>query len=231
MPTEFQFDHNETLATTLAKCIAEDLRAALTSRHQASLVVSGGRTPAPFLAALNKHVLDWSSVWITLSDERWVDIKHSESNEAMARQCLLQNHAASAHFVGLKNAAPAPFEGENACEKAVATLPRPFDVVLLGMGDDGHIASLFPQAPQLKSALDVHSGRLCISIDPMTAPHLRMSLTLPALLASRKIVLMFTGARKYEVYLRALQAGPIEALPVRSILHQHRVPVDVYWSH
>jgi 6-phosphogluconolactonase len=230
VPNEFKFADSAALAASLADSIAANLRIALVEHGRASLVVSGGRTPAPFQMALSGHELDWSKVWVTLADERWVDADHADSNEALVRRHLLRDRAVHARLVGLKNAAATPFQGEAECESSLLALPRPFDVVVLGMGDDGHTASLFPQAPQLAKALDMDSGRLCIGVDPVTAPYARMSLTLPALLASRRIAILFHGAAKYDVYRRALQAGPVEALPIRSVLHQHKVPVDVYWS-
>lgn len=230
MPNEFEFDGAEALATALADSVAGSLRSAIAERGQATLVVGGGRTPARFFAALSARVLDWPAVWVSLTDERWVDSDHADSNEALARRHLLRNQAAPARWVGLKNTAATPFEGEIECELAITALPRPFDVVVLGMGDDGHTASWFPRAPQLAQALDIDSRRLCIGIAPLSAPHPRITLTLSALLASRRIVIMFTGAGKHEVYRRALRPGAVEALPIRAVLRQTRAPVDVYCS-
>jgi 6-phosphogluconolactonase len=229
MAQEHRFESAAALAQALAIHVAEDLRAALRSRGRASLVVSGGRTPAPFFAALSQQTLDWAKVWVTLADERWVDESDADSNAALVRKHLLQRQAAGANFVPLKNSAATPAQGEKACEAAIAAMPRPFDVVLLGMGDDGHIASLFPQAPQLKEALAMDSDRLCMAIDPLTAAHPRISLTLPALLASRRVIVLFSGAGKWAVYQRALQPGPAEALPVRAMLRQSEVPVEIYY--
>ena len=229
MITDIKFKDAEVLMVALADNIAAELRTALETRGKASLVVSGGRTPSPFFSELSRKHLDWNNVGVTLADERWVASDHPDSNEATVRRSLLQHDAARAKFVALKNAAPDPEQGEAACETALGALPLPFDVVVLGMGDDGHTASLFPQAPQLAAALDMNSGKRCIGIDPVTAPHARMSLTLPALLASRRIAVLMTGTGKWDVYQKARQPGPVEAFPIRSILHQTQVPVDVYW--
>jgi 6-phosphogluconolactonase len=229
MPVEHHFDSANSLAPALAASITADLRAALEKRGRASLVVSGGRSPVPVLAALSRNSLDWAKVWISLADERWVDEDHPDSNAALVRRHLLQHYAASANFVPLKNSAPTPAQGEAACEAAIATMPRPFDVVLLGMGDDGHTASLFPETAQLEQALSLDSGRLCMAIDPLIAPHSRMTLTLPALLASRRIILLFGGAAKWSVYQRALQPGPATAVPVRAVLHQGQVPIEIFY--
>lgn len=230
MPLEHRFDSADSLAQALANTIAGDLRAALDIRGSASLVVSGGRSPGPALVSLSRYALDWTRIWVTLADERWVDEDHPDSNAALIRSHLLQNAAANANFVPLKNSATTPAQGEIACAHALESVPRPFDIVLLGMGDDGHTASLFPRAPQLAQALASDSGKLCLGVDPVTAPHARMTLTLPALLASRRIVVLFTGAGKWAMYQQALQPGPVAALPIRAVLHQGQVPVEAYWS-
>ncbi len=230
MAAEYLFETSEQLATALALSIADDLRAAIAARGKASLVVSGGRTPAQMFAALAQQDLAWNKVWITLADERWVDAHHADSNEALVRRTLLQHHAAAAHFVPLKNSALTAKAGEAECEKKLAAMPRPFDVVVLGMGDDGHFASLFPQAPQLSNGLDPANKHLCIAVDPITAPHARMSLTLSALLASRRIVMQLVGEGKWQVYQRALQDGAEKTLPIRSVLQQTKTPVEVYFS-
>ena len=106
----------------------------------------------------------------------------------------------------------------------------PFDIVILGMGPDGHTASLFPGASRLIDAVDMNSGTLCMAITPVTAPHDRMTLTLPALLDSRQIYLHLSGEEKRDVYEMALRGDSFEKMPIRAVLHQDRVPVDVYWA-
>jgi 6-phosphogluconolactonase len=229
-PIAHRFETGEQLAGLLAQSIAADLRAAITTRGKASLVVSGGRTPAQMFAALARQDLAWDKVWITLTDERWVDAHHADSNEAMLRRTLLQHHAAAAQFVPLKNAAATAVAGEAECEKKLTAVPRPFDVVVLGMGDDGHFASLFPQAQQLSRGLDHANKNRCIAVDPVTAPHARMSLTLAALLDSRRIVLQLSGANKWKVYQQAQLAGEVKDLPIRAVLNQTKTAIEVYWA-
>ena len=229
MPAFKEFKDSPTLVAALAGQVAELLRDGIRARGQASLVVSGGSTPVPFFAALSELALDWTQVTITLADERWVDPSEAGSNEHLVRQHLLQNRAAMARFVGLKTGAVTAVQGEKECADRLALLPRPFDALILGMGNDGHTASLFPQAARLGEALALESGKLCLAITPPAAPHERMTLTLPALLQSRQIILHIVGVDKRAVYERAMADGPVAQMPIRAVLGQTASPVMVFW--
>lgn len=111
-------------------------------------------------------------------------------------------------------------------------LPQPTSLVLLGMGEDGHTASLFPGAPQLAEGLTTQAPVLAVHPPQTTplAPHARLSLSLRALLQSRGIALLLTGSRKREVLESALGAGPVEEMPVRALLRQTEVPVSIFWA-
>jgi 6-phosphogluconolactonase len=229
MMNELRYPDASALSEALANRVAADLGLACLERGRASLVVSGGRSPAPFLENLSRRALPWEQIWVTLTDERWVDPEGPDSNQALVHRTLLQNAASRARFVPLKNEAPTPLAGEPACQDQLSRVPRPFDLVVLGMGEDGHTASLFPRAPQLEVALQ-RGAKLCIAIDPVTAPHPRLSLTLGALLSTRRIALLISGKKKWDIYQLASQPGPERELPIRAILQQREVPVDVYWS-
>lgn len=225
---ERQFSLPSEATATLADAVSASLAAALAARERASLVVSGGRSPIGFFQCLRDAELDWSRVWITLADERWVPDEHPDSNAALVRQHLLQGPAAAAHFVPLWNGAAAPAAAIAERTAALAQLPQPFDIVVLGMGEDGHTASLFPGAPGLAAALDPAGAALLAAIDPPAAPHPRLSLTLRALLGCRHIHLPLAGASKRAVYARALaQRDPLQ-LPISAVLCQSDVPVTVY---
>jgi 6-phosphogluconolactonase len=230
MPIFKEFKDSPTLVAALAGQVAELLRAGIRERGRASLVVSGGSTPVPFFAALSELDLDWQQVTITLADERWVDPADAESNEQLARSSLLQNRAAAACLVGLKTGAATAVQGEQECADRLALMPRPFDVLILGMGSDGHTASLFPQAARLGEALTLDSDRPCLAITPPVAPHERMTLSLAALLQSRRIILHIAGSEKRAVYERALAEGPAEEMPIRAVLRHATSPVTVFWS-
>ena len=225
---ELRFASEDTLTAALSERIVGQLRAALAAGREASLVVPGGRTPVPLFRRLRTSALDWRRVWITLADERWVDAQAEASNEALARRELLKDAAAQAHFVGLKNHAATAAAGAARSAAALAAVPRPFDAVLLGMGEDGHFASLFPHSPGLRAALDPDAEPGCVPMQAPSPPQERITLNLSALLDARLLLLPLPGAAKAST-LRAAQApGPETELPVRALLRQHRVPLEIY---
>lgn len=230
----FVKDHRFPDATALVHALAGeikvDLEEAIAVRGAASLVVSGGRTPVALFRQLQEEPLDWSRVMITLADERWVEPLHESSNERLVREHLLSGEVAKARFIGLRNPSATAAEGLDWTWRGLSRIPRPFDVVLLGMGDDGHTASLFPDSPGLSQALDATAEPACVAMRAPVAPQERISLNLPALLDSRRIILQIGGTGKWQKYQEALGKGPLRDLPVRGVLHQQQVPVDVFWS-
>lgn len=225
---ETTFEHPAPLADALAESVAEDLRAAVRARGQASLVVAGGTTPELFLEALGRQLVPWSQVTVTLTDERWVAAGDALSNEGLVRRKLLQGDAEEARLVPLKTSAASAEAGLGEVEARLEAIARPFDVVVLGMGEDGHIASLFPHDPALAPAAGKEK-RLAMAVSRPGGPD-RVSLSLPALLDSRRIILLFTGEKKWHTYRLALGRGPLAELPVRAILGRGREPIDIYWS-
>ncbi|WAT01977.1 6-phosphogluconolactonase [Rouxiella chamberiensis] len=225
-----EFSGAAALNQNLSGKMADALRQGIAERGQATLIVSGGRTPLELFRHLSRQELDWSRVTITLADERWVTRDHGSSNEKMVRNSLLQGEVAKATFIALKNAATTAAEGEAQTEEALAALFLPADVTLLGMGDDGHIASLFPGSANLPQAMDLQSTRRCVAITPITAPLERMTLTLPVILDSRRIYLLLAGEAKREVYERAEKGTDQNDMPVRAVLNQQQTPVEVYWT-
>ena len=194
------------------------------------LVVTGGSSPGAVYDRLAAADLDWSRVTVTLSDERFVEADAPESNERLVRERLLRSRAASAHFVSLKGAGPTPEADALAAEPAIQAL-RPFDAVLVGMGEDGHIASLFPDTPGLAAALDPVGGPAVIVVARAgLAPYVpRISLTLAALVDSRMVLLLVSGEAKRALIDR-VTADPTFAPPVAALLRQGKTPVRVIWS-
>jgi len=229
-PAATKFDSIEALSGALARQLAALLNAAIAARGLASLVVSGGKSPVPLFGLLREEQLDWSRICIALADERWVDPGDANSNEKLVRDELLRGPAAAARFHGLKNGAPTPDMGAVSAWETFARVPRPFDAVLLGMGDDGHTASLFPGSPNLLRALNPAAVAGCVGMWAPAPPQARLSLNLSALLDSRRIVLLISGAGKWRTYLAAGAPGPVEEMPVRAVLQQTHTPVQVMWS-
>ncbi|HEX7876892.1 MAG TPA: 6-phosphogluconolactonase [Sphingobium sp.] len=228
MPIEHLFIDGALAAADMARRIALILGDAIAERGVASIALSGGRSPRPVLEALSQAALDWDKLVVTLVDERWVTPDHADSNERLVRETLLQGDAAKARFVGMKNEAADAYAGQAGCETAFRALPWPLDIILLGMGEDGHTASLFPEAKELAEGLSTDA--LTLAVTPPAAPHQRMSLSAKAILSSRHIFLQIGGAAKKAVYDRALEGGPVEELPIRAALSQHHVSVEAWIS-
>lgn len=210
--------------------MAGALRAGVARRGAGSVVLSGGRSPVAFFQALGAVALDWARVWVTLADERWVDTHAPDSNEALVHAHLLTGPARVARCVGLKNPAPTPARGRAAAEQALAAVPRPFDAVVLGMGPDGHTASLFPGMPGLAAALEPDGTALLIPATAPVAPRARLSFTLAGLLQARHIHLPVQGSAKQAVFEQARASADPLSFPIAAVLHQTRVPVTVYLS-
>ena len=220
----------KTLADHLATRIGQILETAITEKGRASLAVSGGSTPVALFEELSTRDIAWQKICITLVDERWVEPEEDASNEHLVRTHLLKNHASSASFTGMKTRAATAGQGVAECQRRLADVPRPFDALILGMGDDGHTASLFPGAEKLAQATDLQTTAACMAIAPLTAPHERMTLTLRAILDSCQVFLLITGQKKFDVLQKALQDGPADEMPIRYILRQRQTPLTVYWA-
>lgn len=225
-----RFNALETAAAALAAQVAAGLREALQLRGEASLVVPGGRTPSGLFRALRRWELDWKQVQVTLSDERWVPQTHVDSNAALVRRELLAEHAAGARLVPLHNGAPSAAAGAQASWHGIAVLPRPFDVVVLGMGEDGHFASLFPGSPGLAEALDERTPPACVAMRAPVAPTDRVSLNLAALKDARRLFLLVSGEGKRVLIESAAHSPPEITLPVSALLAIRQPEPEVYWA-
>jgi len=219
------------LNRALADEISTRLKQSIETRESASLVVSGGTTPGPLFDELSGRELAWNKVTITLADERWVAATEDGSNEKLVRERLLKGRAAAAHFVPLKTDDARPEDAAPKVQRAIAALPRPFDVVLLGMGDDGHTASLYPDSPELAQALDMSEPAMVLAVhaDSAKATSVRITLTLRALLDARFIAILVRGKAKRDTLQKALDGDDVAQMPVRAVL-VGPVPVQAYWS-
>jgi 6-phosphogluconolactonase len=213
----------EAAAGALAQDLASALRAAAVKRGRALLAVSGGRTPRHVFDSLRRLDVDWPRVTVTLTDERWVPADHPDSNEGLVRSFLLHGPAAAATFIPLYGGEVSPEAGQAACTARLAALAGPLDAVYLGIGGDGHFASLFPGDP----ALEVRD-RVCVAVPGTATRQPRMTLTVSAILEARQVFLLFSGADKHAVYAAARKPGPYTQIPLRLILGQTRTPVVVF---
>jgi len=234
-PVWRRFEDRSALARGAAGRLADALRAALAGGARASLAVSGGSTPGPMHGFLSEAGLAWERVDVTLADERWVSGDHAASNARGVRDALLRGAAAAARFHPLFTGHETPEEGVEACAAAIRKLPRPFAAVALGVGEDGHTASLFPGAPGLAAALDPDGAALCAAMRPAPppagAPFARMTLTLRALCEARLILILVAGEAKRAIVEQACDPGAgVLKLPIAAVLRQRRAPVEIFWA-
>ncbi len=223
-----RFSNCQALADAIALRVASAVAQGITRHGRASLIFSGGTTPEMFLPHLATQPLQWEKVNVLLSDERWVDEDSPHSNAAMLRRIFLTHPgAAAARFIPLKNTATTAADGLALTRQNLPPLDQPYDLVLLGMGEDGHIASLFPGDPHLESALAAaNSARVVAVPAPTTAqPSVeRVSLTLAELKRSLQMVLVLKGPAKLAALQQAWRVANPLLMPVYAL-----GAIDVMW--
>jgi 6-phosphogluconolactonase len=224
---ENRFETREQASLHVAERISAALERQIVALESACMVVSGGTTPAACYSRLASASIDWARVRLFLSDERWVSPQHADSNEKLVRDSL-QRAAAKASALYRVYSEVTPIERR--CEEIEQDLRKllfPFACVLLGMGVDGHFASLFPD-DEHSSALAPDGEQLCLPVHTAASPHPRVSLTLSALCRSEEILLLIFGEEKWRTLENAKRTHDL--YPVSRLLSQTRAPVHVFWA-
>lgn len=224
------FDNGAALAEGLADAVAAALSAAIAERGEGTIAVSGGSTPKAFFKALSGKSIDWPKVIVTLVDERFVEPDSDRSNEKLVRDNLLINAAAAARLQPLYYPAATAEEAAAAATKQTAGIGCPFDVVILGMGGDGHTASFFPGGSRLAEALDPATPRGLMTMEAEGAGEPRLTFTFSSLQDARLLVLHIEGAAKKDVLAKAEAPGDEAEMPVRAVLRRAASPLHIYWA-
>jgi 6-phosphogluconolactonase len=224
--TEYKFDTREAASTAIAARMAGLVGAQLGRDGAAHFVVGGGTTPERCFDLLSEYELDWDKVQVALSDERWVPNDHDDSNERLVRKTMLKDAASAGHILSIYKS------GLSADERSQELQSRKpdddFACSMVGMGTDGHFASLFPDADCLSEGLQLNNSRFYIPVRTSASPHPRISMTLSALLASDEVLLFFFGEEKLAVYDNAHTVD--KTYPISALLEQDKTPVSLYWA-
>lgn len=230
--TETLHRDTDVLAESVAGTLAAAIRTGLAERGRAVLALAGGRTPFPVYRRLAQAELDWSRVLLLPTDERWVDQDHPACNAREMRAAFAA--ADGVKIMPLVPQVAGPIAETERADQILADLADPFDAVLLGMGADGHFASLFPGAASLAAGLDPlgPDDALVVHPDPLPpeAPYPRISLSTARLLRTRRLLLAATGASKRDVLDRAQARPDPFNLPISALLHDPAAQVEIHWS-
>jgi len=223
------FKKRSELDIALADKVAGMLLEAIALKGKASIAVSGGSTPKGFFTALSKKDLPWRDITVTLADERWVSIDSDASNTRLVHENLLQNKAVNAKFFHLKQGDSLTSETLDDLNLAAQSSLLPLDVLILGMGEDGHTASLFPCSDQIDEALALSTAPL-LKVVPKTAPNDRITFSFAYLKQSKNTFLHISGERKKAVLNKALSETNIKEMPIRAFLQDPEINTNVYWA-
>lgn len=231
------FDDRDSMAHAVSARLVDVIRDAFRRKGRAALALAGGRTPLDIYRRLAGWPLRWDWVDVTQTGEGWVSRTSLERNANLLRHRLFTDQAARANFVPFVGAWEDD-PGHDAlvhsvwrADKAVRAL-GPLDCVLLGMGADGHVASIFPKSPASRLLLEPQNQSSC-SLSPAYpgGPRQpRITLTLGAILRARRVMLVIRGQQKLEIVKRALDAAGPGVPPIATLLHQDHNPIEILWA-
>jgi 6-phosphogluconolactonase len=223
----YSTNNSESLASDLSQSIGEILAEAIKKRGRASIAVSGGGTPIPLFKEFSSLNIDWKKVDLTLVDDRWVDPKNTDSNELLVRTHLIKNKASKVNFIPLKNDSKTAKDGQKTSEEMLKNITLPFDVIVLGMGSDGHTASLFPCSEELLDGMNLNNLNCLISTSPKTAPYERLSLTARVIIDAKNVFLHLNGSSKLHTLESAMEYQDSSKMPIYTFLENG---LSIYWS-
>ena len=226
MLTEHKFDSRDAASAAVAARLAGLVGAQLGRDAAAHFVVGGGTTPQRCFDYLSEYELDCDKIQVALSDERLVPNDHDDSNERLVRDSMLKDAASAGHILSVYKAGVSV--DERAEELQTRKPENGFACSMVGMGSDGHFASLFPDADCLSEGLQLDNARFYLPVRTSASPHPRISMTLSALLASDEVLLFFFGEEKLAVYDNAHTVD--KTYPITALLEQQQTPVSLYWA-
>lgn len=230
-----EYRSQSALLEDLTLRLSQTISTRVADTGKVSVALSGGSTPTVLYQQLSQLDLPWHAVTVSLVDERWVDDIHMASNARFIRHTLIRNCARRASFVGMKTSHTDAFAAADSISRIITRHVLPLDLVLLGMGLDGHTASLFPGAIGLAPALSPDCRQVCCAIQPLptvqnTAPVARMTLSLNTILSAQQRILYISGAAKRQVLEQAFAEGPITDMPIRAVLHDSQTLTEIYYA-
>ncbi len=218
-----EYNSADEQASALSQAIANTIEQVLHHKPQVTLAVSGGKSPIKLFEKLSRFDLAWDKVTLALVDERFLATDHADSNENLVRKHLLINKAEQAYFIGLVTTRNILTSVSNANLHI-----KDIDIAILGMGEDGHTASIFPCCDELKSAVDTQlTSEKYIITNPKTANYQRIGLSLAGILEIPNLFISINGANKLEIITKASQEKSLQ-YPISYVLAE-RKDSQVFW--
>ena len=226
----WDYDSVDEMAEAVAGDIGFIIESALDARGEALIAVPGGKTPLPIYQELAKAKLNWKKVTIIPTDDRLVPLTDEKSNIRAIAQAFLPTGARV--FPITSDIADYKLAGNSANAK-LSELKFPLDLAWIGVGSDGHTASIFP-GPDLEDALNAPKGRHAVGVmpDPLPpeAPVARVTLTRSAILSARTVLITVTGDEKKALLEQAIEDGHSSKLPIGMVLAEAQQPIDIHWA-